>query len=364
MNGLKISVVSFMLFGGSAALVAQNHLLLSEITLQPTETEFIEIFNPTGSTIILDDYYLADNQVYPYVSKGSLPALDMGDFIIRFPQGASVKSKETIVVAMNGSNFENYWGRKANFEISSGDANTPDMILIKENTATLANAGEGIALFYWNGTDITVKDVDLMNAGVPTATSVIVDKTGIAGYLPDAHTIPVQGHNGPPLIGFSTKRILLEGQNEIHSGGNGITGDDETSEDISKTWDEDFTEPNPGITQLIGSGTRPVSVPGNAIKIYPNPATSEVNLVFDARVDIYTIRIMNSGGTVVKTLTNADPALSNYDSALSNYDPAPGNMQPGGISIKIGLSEFASGVYFFVIQSDTEISFRKVVVLF
>jgi hypothetical protein len=50
-----------------------------------------------------------------------------------------------------------------------------------------------------------------------------------------------------PGFGFSTKREWLEGANEVNSGGNGITGHDETTEDILVTWDTLYVAPDPGV---------------------------------------------------------------------------------------------------------------------
>ena len=41
-----------------------DHLLLSEATVAPTSGEFLEIVNPTGNTIQLDNYYLSDDEDY------------------------------------------------------------------------------------------------------------------------------------------------------------------------------------------------------------------------------------------------------------------------------------------------------------
>src|SRR5690348_4476419 len=40
------------------------HLLLSEVCLSPSGSEFIEITNPTGATVDLSTYYLSDNGNY------------------------------------------------------------------------------------------------------------------------------------------------------------------------------------------------------------------------------------------------------------------------------------------------------------
>jgi hypothetical protein len=337
-NTIKRIILFLIISGTSSIASAQNHLLLSEIALQPAEAEFIELFNPTNSAISLENYYLADNQTYPIV-PGNLPAVDMGDFIVQFPKEASINPNKTVVVAINGSYFEGYYGKKADFEIEDKDAGTANMIVTDMNSPTLANAGEGIALFYWNGSATVVKDVDLMNAGVPTETSQIVDKSGIAGYLPDAHTIPVQGHNGPPTNNLSTKRIALEGQNEIHSGGNGIMGDDETSENISKTWDDVFSDPNPGKTDLTVTGIETQTLQENNLKIFPNPTSGEVNLIFNKYPDEFKLEVINPLGTVLRTITHVTLK---------------------GKTMKIDLAEFGNGIYFIRVQSDHETSLQKV----
>ena len=292
--------IATLLFFYSAGtpLMAQDHLLLSEITLQLSDAEFIEIFNPTNSTIALDNYYLGDNQEYPTLPSG-IPTMVPGDFIVRFPQGASINSGEVLVIATNGGGFENTYAQKADFEIIDVDPFTTDMIVIAELSPQLSNVGEGIALFYWDGLDSIVQDVDLMNAGIPTSASEIVDKSAIAGYLPDAHTMPYQDQNGAPGDGFSTKRILLEGQNETHSGGNGITGDDETSEDISVTWDAVFTIPTPGATGLFVSSVGTVLDLRSTLNIYPNPFSHTVSISLPDPNEHYTIKMVDLSGKVV-----------------------------------------------------------------
>ena len=48
-----LSLISFFSF-------AQDHILITEIVVTPTEGEFVEIHNPTNSAINLSDYYLTD----------------------------------------------------------------------------------------------------------------------------------------------------------------------------------------------------------------------------------------------------------------------------------------------------------------
>ena len=44
--------------------LAVDHLLITEFANTPTAGEFVEIFNPTGDTILLDDFYLTDMVFY------------------------------------------------------------------------------------------------------------------------------------------------------------------------------------------------------------------------------------------------------------------------------------------------------------
>jgi hypothetical protein len=71
-------------------------------------------------------------------------------------------------------------------------------------------------------------------------------------YATDIHSFRPQ--SDAPGSGVSTKRIAREGSHELHNGtGNGQSGDDETSEDTSITWDgtatRPFSAPTPGVPE-------------------------------------------------------------------------------------------------------------------
>jgi hypothetical protein len=54
-----------------------------------------------------------------------------------------------------------------------------------------------------------------------------------------------------PASARSAKRLVLEIGNETQAGtGNGVGGDDETSENTAITWDTTYTVPTPGATPL------------------------------------------------------------------------------------------------------------------
>ena len=41
-----------------------DHLVFNRITIEPTEAEFISIYNPTSDSIDLSDYYITDSNNY------------------------------------------------------------------------------------------------------------------------------------------------------------------------------------------------------------------------------------------------------------------------------------------------------------
>ncbi len=225
-------------------------LLITEVALTPTAGELIEIANPTHQTIDLSTYYLSDSGHYFELPAGT-PTVDSSDFIARFPAGAQIAPGGVVTVAMDtASNFQATYGIAPDFSVASG---TMDVIA-STSTPTLTNAGELVVLFEWSGQSDLVNDVDMLLVGVPSVANGLIDKSGQSFDGPDADSTPstyaTDSHTLSPQVsapgaGTSTKRIELERNNESH-GGNGIDGDDETSENTSATWDSQFTAPTPG----------------------------------------------------------------------------------------------------------------------
>jgi hypothetical protein len=234
-------------------VVAGATLLLSEIVLAPNEGEMVEIVNPTGSTVDLSTYYLSDAREYWRLPAGA-PTVDSSDVIARFPAGATIAPGGVVTVAFDtAAAFTTAYGVAPTYSIASGTMVTVAVTA----TATLTNTGEPIVLFRWDGQSDRVTDVDIMLAGVPTATNLLADKSGVAqdgpdtgaatsAYATDARTIGPQA-SAPPSA-HSTKRIALESSaNERQSGvGNGVGGQDETTEATGTTWDTTFGVPTPG----------------------------------------------------------------------------------------------------------------------
>ncbi len=232
--------------------VALAPLLLTEVVLQLSAGEFVEIANPNTTPVDLSTYYLADAGSY-FRLPGGPPILDTADFIARFPAGASIPGKGVITVALDTAvAFTTAYGAAPTFALNGGTMTT----VASNGVAGLTNGGELVVLFRWDGTSDLVRDVDMLLAGVPSVANALVDKSGVTldgpdadvtttAYKADAGTLAAQPT--APASGRSTKRTALEAGHEMQSGaGNGLTGDDETSENTAMTWDTTFTAPTPG----------------------------------------------------------------------------------------------------------------------
>ena len=104
--------------------------------------------------------------------------------------------------------------------------------------------GEKIALFTWDGASDLVQDVDIVQVeGIIAAGK--TDKTGISIDGPDADTAPSTYQADTPAAqqaeiaragALITQRMDLLETGEVKTAGNGISGNDETSEPLDQTW--------------------------------------------------------------------------------------------------------------------------------
>lgn len=244
------------------------HLLVTEVKTVDN-SEFVEIYNPTDQTISLRNYYLTDHQSYhllPGVVAGNTtqPTTDASDVLARFPVGATIAPRQVITVAFDAVGYETAFTSVPTYTIQElGNSMAMEVLWIGATTPNpgLTNAGEMVALFFWDGAADNVKDVDLFVAGAaPTAANNFVAKTAVDGPDVDTMTTAYAIDSAVPPIDMATdtpnatsyKRILLESGQETQAGtGNGITGDDETSENLRTTWDSqavmtNYTAPTPG----------------------------------------------------------------------------------------------------------------------
>ncbi len=250
---------------GGPAPVAE--VLLTEIVVTPTGGEFVEIYNPGGAAIDLSDYYLTDatfagggTYYYNIVTGSNAGGGGFGDFLARFPDGASIGAGEYQTIAMTGSSaFFAEYGLYPTYELFDDGSNDGEQLMREglpgsiNGQGGLTNGGEVVVLFYWDGLTDLVTDVDYALWGDKDEA---VDKSGVmidgpdadpdtSAYLPDTaissqDVIALGAHTS----GNSWQREDLTEGTESTSGGNGVNGEDETSENLSATWCE--YAPTPG----------------------------------------------------------------------------------------------------------------------
>jgi hypothetical protein len=237
-----------------------DHLVISEIAVQPAEAEFVEIWNPTDATVDLTDYYLSDNSTYTSIAAGKpwQPITDNPgtDFLVRFPAGTTLGPDQVLTIATNIAYFTT-WSTCPTFLIAqvSNTCNGAPLPAMDEPEGgdlgtvpgtMFSNAREMLVLFTWDGdTSHTLKDVDYVTWGDAFDDASRADKTAVQGYLPD--TPRAEQKPAPiPGPGSTIERCESGGESgEPASGGNGITGHDETGEDLTASFNV-ASLPSPG----------------------------------------------------------------------------------------------------------------------
>ena len=274
---------SYPLAGSAVTLEFGEHVLISEVAVGPgsgaTSAEFVELVNPTAQVIDLENYYLTDytddptnGNFYWKIPRGDqfgpAASTSSADFVVRFPAGAQIQPGEVITVAIDGVGYQAAYavdatycmrnpGATASIQMRSWDGVVTQVAFTQtpiSNNAGLTNNGEFVCLYTWDGTADLVQDVDLLNYGTSTLTNTSIDKSPnqTAPGAPDVRIDSlfdadnVQSTYQPEkddLFQFNNRaprranelcvvRVdFTEGQ-EVKTGGNGLTGNDETSEDL------------------------------------------------------------------------------------------------------------------------------------
>jgi phosphatidylserine/phosphatidylglycerophosphate/cardiolipin synthase-like enzyme len=120
-----------------------GHLLISEVLYDSPgadDAEFIELVNPTGSTIDLSNFSLGD----------AVSPTDFED-VRRFPAGTMLVPRTALVVATTATGFFTEFGKNPDFEILNTDAAVPSLIDDPNWGSTntylqLGNAGDEVIL--------------------------------------------------------------------------------------------------------------------------------------------------------------------------------------------------------------------------
>lgn len=266
-------VVALAAPASAAPVALADHLVISQFVVKtrlPYTTygsPFIAITNPTASPIDLSDVYLTDATLVPSALYAKITLNDPatadpgggvgGDFHARFPDGYVLAAGATVAVALtNSAQYFTAYGRQPDFELYEElyfpDA-VPELVAAfpgsigaglgggGTNVPALSDVAESVVLYRWNGTSDLVQDLDYVVWG--SNTSVRVDKTGLtvggASYLadtPPAAQVPVAAAG--PTFGHAFRRLSTDEGTERTTLGNGSSGHDETSENLSATWSD------------------------------------------------------------------------------------------------------------------------------
>ncbi len=239
-----------------------QHLLISEVCVRPAVGEFVEIHNPTTAIVSLRDYYLTDNvnlrdNAYTLLVQGlgSLNVQD-GEFLVKFPDGAQIGPGEYQTIAFRATDFRKRYGQSVNptYEINSSDLKVPDMIALGLGAppAGLTDAEEAIILLRWDGTGDLIEDVDYVAWGAPLVNKTAlgldgVDSASVQSYYDNETSDSLQkpaASQAHALLKSWQRRPAPREFGELGAGGNGISGHDETSENLARAFKQAKPTPN------------------------------------------------------------------------------------------------------------------------
>jgi len=243
--------------GPDACLTSETtHLFINEIAVGGIPAEFIEIRNPGSNPVDLSHYYLSDNSSYYGIAAGdpwNPPANDPGtDFLIGFPPGTAIAAGGLLTIEF-GTDFETSWNTCPDFTVRAGvtcGGNSIPQMVAPTNGGLgdspgymLSGGGEMAMLFCWTP-GYLVHDVDYVHWDADSDPNTHVDKTNVTGYQPDT-SMANQVNATIPDNWESMGRCDDDEDSETTTGGNGLLGHDETSED----WNTSFpvqAAPTPG----------------------------------------------------------------------------------------------------------------------
>lgn len=232
---------------GAGGASPGEHLLLSEVGAEPTTAEFVEIWNPSDQAVNLGDVYLSDNAAYHRVTSGVWAPVTTNpgtDWLMRFPPGSSIAAGGRIWVAGRAAVQSTFgdcpdfsWGESmpcgAPAMIEPVAGSRPDLA---EGVGHLSDSREMIVLFRWSGNaSDPVEDIDYVTWGELTDDAgARADKTGVAGYAAD--TAPAAQRSAPAADQETSISRCSDEVGETVSGGNGVLGHDETSENLAASF--------------------------------------------------------------------------------------------------------------------------------
>ena len=382
---LTLSIFGFLL-GGEA-----DHVIFQKITILPNDAESIIIYNPTPDSIDLSDYYISDAEYslvnahyYNLPSGANFWSGFSSDFIVRFPNGTTINPGESLTLGLHDQLvFSSYYNYQADLTIQEDmlDAINGDDT-IGSSSGLLGDSYEVLILFKWDGdANSLIQDVDYFYWGdVQGLILYGVDKTDVLTYNPDT-PFNVQEQNildahidGESYIRKSLNEIGELGP-EDNILGNGITGDDETSEVFIDSWEIIVeagcilpNDPNYDPDAIIDDGSCLISSVTHTIEeIVTGPTLGHI--IYPATisgliVDFGDYREPNNGPQVIAIQDDngymIDMVIWDWDVAESDigYMVNPNN-QTKYIVIATGTVDVYNNAFQFEVASATDIQEYK-----
>jgi hypothetical protein len=266
-------LLPFMLF-------AQDHLLLSEV-LVPSSSEagtaFIEIYNPTDQSLSLNNVHLSNYDTY-YKMVNADYSNNTAKFLVKFTD-IEIAPKANLVIALDGSAFTGKFTSSADYEIAGTDDNTADMVVLYAGSNIKLESSNGfLILFQWDGSSDLIQDIDYISWGF--FTTGLMDKSGVSIDGPDANndasnylddlSAASQKKATIPTGGQSLQRNGIVEIDEVTTGGNGLNGHNEATEN----WRTSFvaSAPSPGsFSEVEGDGA-------GIATIFPSDTTASAEI--------------------------------------------------------------------------------------
>ena len=220
-----------------------GHLLISEVATTNDDKEFIELYNPSATSYALDNVYVSNIATYyDHTAWSSVPS---PDFVVRFPTGSVIEGGGFIVMSLqDATKFHEFYGMYPDFDFEASDTNAPAM-LMSDPSQKIEDNGM-IVVFEWDGTRDLIRDHDYV---LTDKTDHAMNKTGVtmgaSTFMPETPKA-MQVPSKKPKDGESIARCDTAELTETDLMGNGVDGDEETSEDFEAAFRK-VTTPTPGM---------------------------------------------------------------------------------------------------------------------
>ena len=230
----------FTLFGSLLFPADADHLLLTRVVTQPDAAESFSIYNPTDSPIDLTNYYICDDEeYYKMQTEGDMaPSTGPKGFTAQFPN-ISIIPGDTFHIVLN-ENYSTFYSEDFVPDLIMYGSDDNSMLETESGSIGLSNnkiaeSSELIILFKWDGeSEHLIEDVDYFLWGQYHPP---INKTGISTYQDDTPSDNQSYYESELEEYYAYSRIGTDEVDEIQTGGNGITDNNETSENFRESWE-------------------------------------------------------------------------------------------------------------------------------